>query len=114
MNIISQEPTERRSAKPALKSLSHSQVASVCERSLDQLVLHAQIFEAIVKLGIGHMDAQLLQGFRILRVEVEPHLRQPVEGLGAGHTILQQLASNTTLMNQLGDLEPQKGNNVNT
>lgn len=71
--------TKGRPAKSSLKGLSHCQIASVCEWSLYEFLLNTEILEAIVELGIGHMDAQLLKDVRVLGIKVEPHLAEPVK-----------------------------------
>ncbi|MPC14664.1 hypothetical protein E2C01_007435 [Portunus trituberculatus] len=75
----------------SLQRLCHGEVAAVSERCLYQLVLYAKVLKAIVKLGIGHVDAELLQGITLLWVKVESHLAQPIKGL---RTSLQKLESN--------------------
>jgi len=103
-NWVSHLLTKWRSTESALESLSHCQVAAVCERSLHQFLLHAEVLKAVVELGVGHMDAQLLQHVGVLRVKVESHLREPVERLRVGDAILYEHASDVSLMNQLCNL----------
>ena len=90
--------TKWRATKSALKSLSHGKITAVSEWSLNQLLLHAKIFEAVVELGICHVDTQLLQNISVLRIKVETHLCQPVERLRVGDAILHKHPSDVSLM----------------
>lgn len=71
--------TKGRPAQSSLEGLSHRQIASVCEWSLYEFLLNTEILKAIVELGIGHHDAQLLKDISVLGIKVEPHLTQPVK-----------------------------------
>lgn len=92
-----------RPAEPALQRLRHRQVAPVGERRLHQLLLHAQVLEAVEELGVGHVNRQLLQHVGLLRVKVEAHLRQPLEALRAADARLDQPAGDVALVHKLGD-----------
>ena len=41
--------------------------------------LNAEVLESVLELGVGHVDGQLVQHLRLLRVEVEAHLAQPLK-----------------------------------
>lgn len=97
--------TERGPPEPGLQGLRHRQIAAVGEGGLDQLVLNTQVLEAIVKLGICHLNRQLLQHVGLLRVKVEPHLAEPLERLGVVDLALDQGPGDISLVNQLCDLE---------
>ena len=92
-----------RPAEPALQRLRHRQVAPVGERRLHQLLLHAQVLEAVEELGVGHVNRQLLQHVGLLRVKVEAHLRQPLEALRAADARLNEAAGDVALVHKLGD-----------
>jgi|SRR6218665_6406 len=92
--------TKRRPAKSSLKGLSHCQIASVSEWSLYELLLNSKILEAIVELGIGHVDAQLLKDICVLWIKEEPHLAEPVKRTWTRHLVLDENTSDVSLMNQ--------------
>lgn len=96
--------TKRGSSQSGLQGLGHRQVAAVSEGRLDQLVLHSQVLEAIVKFSIGHLDGELLQDVRLLGVEVEAHLAEPLEGLGVVNLVFDQGPGHVPLVHQLCDL----------
>ena len=96
--------TKRRPSQPLLESLSHGQVAPVGERSLDQPVLHSEVLEAVVEVGVGHVDGQLLEDVRFLGVKVEPHLREPLEAAGVGDLVGYEHPRGISLVDQLRDL----------
>ncbi len=96
--------TEGRSSETGLQRLRHGQVAAVGQRRLHQLILHAQILEAVVELGVGHLDGQLLEHVGLLGVEVEAHLAEPLEGFGVIDLVLDQSSAHVSLVDQLGDL----------
>lgn len=91
--------------EPGLQGLRHRQIAAVGEGGLDQLVLNTQVFEAIVELGIRHLNRQLLQHVGLLRVKVEPHLAEPLKRLGVVDLALDQGPGDVSLVNQLCDLK---------
>lgn len=97
--------TEWGATKPGLQGLRHGQVAAVGQGRLHQLLVHAQVLEAIVELGIGHLDGELLQHVRLLGVEVEAHLAEPFEGLGVVDLVLHQGPGHVPLVHQLCDLK---------
>ena len=97
--------TEWGPPEPGFQGLCHCQIAAVGEGCLDQLVLNTQVFEAIVKLGIRHLNRQLLQHVRLLRVKVEPHLAEPLERLGVVDLALDQGPGDVSLVNQFCDLK---------
>lgn len=86
------------STKSSLQSLGHGQIAAVCQWSLDQFVLNPQVLKAIVELGIGHLNWQLLQDICLLGVEVEAHLAEPLKGLGVVDLVLDQSPGYVTLV----------------
>lgn len=79
--------TKRWSAKASFQSLCHGQVAAISKGCLDETVLHAQIFESVVKTSVCHVDCELLEHLSLSRIEIEAHLAQPLEGLVAGDAI---------------------------
>ena len=58
---------EGRAAQARLERLRHRQVAAVGERRLHEPLLHAQVLEAVVELGVRHLDRQLPHHVRHLR-----------------------------------------------
>lgn len=96
--------TEGRSSQTGLQCLRHGQVAAVGQRRLHQLLLHAQVLEAVVELGVGHLNGKLLEDVGLLGVEVEAHLAEPLEGFGVVDLVLDQSSGHVSLMNQLCDL----------
>lgn len=97
--------TKGWATEASLQRLRHGEVAAVSEWRLHQLVLHSQVLKAIVELGIGHVDAELLQGVALLRVKVEPHLAQPIKRLGIGDLVLDQVSGHCPLVHKLTDLK---------
>ena len=53
----------------------------VIQRSLYQFLLNSEIFEAVLELGVGHVDGELLQNIRLFGVKVESQVFQPLEVL---------------------------------
>lgn len=105
MNLIAKCPlTKWRSSQSLFQGLGHGQVAPVGEGCLNQLVLHAQVFKAVVEVGVGHVNGQLLQHVRLLGVEVEPHLGQPVKGPGVVDLVVEKQSSSVALVHQLSYL----------
>jgi len=96
--------TERWSAQPGFEGLRHGEVTPVSQWCLHKLVLDTQVFKAIVELGVGHLNGQLLQDIRVLGVKVHAHLHQPIKWLGALHLVADQHASDVSLVDQLCDL----------
>ena len=39
-----------------LQGLNHAELAAVSKGGLNKLVLHTQVLEAVVEVGIGHLD----------------------------------------------------------
>lgn len=64
-----------------MESLSEGEVAAVGERGLDEAVGHSEVLVAVGEGSRGHLDVELLERVGPGRVEVEPHLVQPVEVL---------------------------------
>lgn len=95
-------------SKTGLQSLGHGEIAAVCQRGLDKLVLDTQVLKAIVELGIGHLNRQLLQDICLLGVKIEAHLAEPLKGLGVVDLVLDQSPGHITLVHQLSDLRWRK------
>ena len=53
----------------------------VIQRSLYQFLLNSEIFEAVLELGVGHVDGELLQNIRLFGVKIESQVFQPLEVL---------------------------------
>lgn len=106
--------TEGRSSQTGLQRLRHGQVAAVGQRRLHQLVLHTQVLEAVVELGVGHLNGELLEDVGLLGVEVEAHLAEPLEGLGVIDLVLDQSSAHVSLVHQLRDLRMKNTQVTNT
>lgn len=91
--------------------MSHGKITAICQGGLDKLVLNSKVLEAIVKLGIGHVDGKLLKNIFLLRVEVEPHLTKPFKSPGTCDLCTNQLPCHVTLMNMFNNLK-RKINNL--
>ena len=63
-----------------------------------------QIFESIVKFGIGHANFQLFEHIGIARIEVETHLREPFKVSCIANTLLDQRTGAITFVNVFDDL----------
>ena len=53
----------------------------VIQWSLHQFFLNSEIFEAVLELGVGHVDGELLQNIRLFGVKIESQVFQPLEVL---------------------------------
>lgn len=104
-SLLSTFHTKGWPSKASLKGLGHGEIAAVCEWCLHQFVLHSKVLKPIVELSIGHVDTELLQGVALLGVKVEPHLAQPIKGLGVGHLVLDQVSGHCPLVDKLTDLK---------
>ena len=51
----------------------------VVKRSLDQFLLHPEILKAVLELGVGHVYGELLKDVRLLGIEVESQVFEPLE-----------------------------------
>lgn len=100
--------TKWGSSKTGLQGLGHGEIAPVGQRRLDQLVLNTEVLKAIVELGIGHLNGQLLQNVCLLGIKVEAHLTEPFERLGVVDLVLDQRPGHVALVHQLGDLREEK------
>lgn len=96
--------TKGRASQPGKQGLGHGQIAAVSCLIVHQLLLHSQVLKAIVELGIGHMDGQLLENVRLFGVKVEAHLTQPLKRLGIVDFLAHHFSCYITLMYQLFDL----------
>lgn len=76
----------------------------VGEGRLHEFLLHPQVLKAVVELGIGHLNAQLLEHIRVLGVKVEAHLGEPLEGLVGGDSVLDESPGDIPLVHRLYDL----------
>ena len=66
--------------------------------------MHPEVLKAVVELGVGHLDRELLEHVSVLRVEVETHLPEPVERLDGGDAVRDEVARHVALVHQLADL----------
>ena len=95
--------SEWRSSVFSLQCLRQSEVASVSERSLDQFIHNSQVLEAVIEMGIGHDNIQLLQWVSLFGIEIESHLHEPLEHLVRVHLFLHHQSSDVTLVHKFSD-----------
>lgn len=91
------------SSESPVQGLRQSQIASIGQGCLDELLSHTKILEAIEELAICNLDLELLQGVLLLVVEVEPHMVQPSKLIDGLDLLEDQLACDILLMYQVCD-----------
>ena len=89
---------KRRATHAPVHCLSESEIAAICQRSLNKLLRNSHVLETIEELTVGHANIQLLKHFLMARIEVESHVVQPVELVGCVDFLSNQLLSNFALM----------------
>ena len=86
-----------------MQGLSQSQVASICQGSLNELFSYTHVLEAVEEFAIRHLNVQFLKHLFVPAIEVEPHMVKPVELVWCHDFLTDKLRSDLSLMHQICD-----------
>ena len=86
-----------------MQGLSQSQVASICQGSLNELFSHTHVLKAVEEFAIRHFDVQLLKHLFVPAIEVEPHMVEPVKLVWSHDLLSDKLRSDFSLVHQICD-----------
>ncbi|KAH6607744.1 hypothetical protein Trco_004057 [Trichoderma cornu-damae] len=92
----------RRASEALAEGLGEREETPVGEGSPDEAIGDAEVLEAVVELGVGHLDVQAVEEVALRRVHVA-HLKLPevvARGVGLG---VDQLLDHVPLVDALGD-----------
>ena len=85
------------------ESLSEGEVASIREGSLDESIWDPKVLEAVGEGRVRHVNPESFERVVDRRIEVEPHVVEPFEGLAGPDLGLIEGTNDVSLMNELGD-----------
>ncbi len=86
-----------------VERLCQRQVAAIGEGRLHEAVRNTEVLVTVREGRVGHLDGESVQRLLDLTVEVEAHLREPVEVAGGLDTLRHEKADDVPLMHKLGD-----------